>query len=1259
MARSVAAYLGPLDLDRMVSAAAPTVALDDHRTIVGFGSIRGVRELRDVLRTLFEASGDVASRVDDVLGLHANAALLQVTNFGTDRTSGGTFERTFLLMGVLGADGLMEHVEVFDVGYEIEALARFDELTGEPAAARAKHERRVRPNAASANATRLDAAVATRELDAIGSLIAEPTETIDHITGVTYDRQGVLATIRVGLDARELTCRNEALATLGDALALCRETLAASGYVGARFDVGAFERDRLLLIEVDATGRRRRTEILAGNRLGDALVRLYERYAELLPDGPARVRAAATARSIAAGHGPFDPDRSATAYASAIESVDHRILGTWSASGAEVMVRQVRSLLEVADDVIFADDEVLCLRPDALLTRRTHSGTDRAGGGRYERVFLMIRVFGADGLATHHEYFDTDREVEALARFDELVGEPPAVRFENAATRAWDRFGDAWEARDWDRVAAGFATGFRVMDRRRMVRLELDRDGHLETLRLMFEMRSPRSTKQQLATRGDRLALNRVLFEASDRNVGPIEVEFLQVVEVDEHGDWVAIVAFDPDDLDAAYDELDDRYAAGEAAAFGHAKGLGAFTRALAAQDLDAMASTLAPDFVVHDHSPLGWGTLDRPAYVESLKALAALAPDSRMRTDHLWLSARGALGIHVVFGTHEGGAYEQPRVTVSEVDAEGRARRRDIYTLDQLGEARARFEALGASAASDPLAALARPNAATAAMGRVQAAFEARDWAAMRAVFTADAKIEDRRRHVSFSGDVDAWIADRRRAARAGVVYRRGFARIAGERLALERVSCTAGSGEGPFEIEHLWLTDVDDGGRITFAAAFDVDDWRAAEREALSRVIAGDPVAAASVRPVVELIEAFNDRDVARLRATFSDDVVFEDHRRTGVGRIEGASGFVENATILRDLAPDIQFDAVHMLACDRHGFVGAGRLFGTLADGGGAFEVLTISVFSVEGGRITRYEVFEPEDADAALARFAELRPDPLRIPPNAAWRTRERAWDLVRARDWDGCRSLARADFTYEDRQKHALVTGDVETWIKSAQEATSWPGWRISNALVGTAGDRIMVERWAWTGEPDTGVFEMEHLRLIEVAADGGLVAWINFDVADRSAALAEAHVRFVAGEAAAIGGQAPFVALGRAFARHDWEAFRGCLAPDAVVCDRRAPAVLGTIDRDQWVASLRALAELAPDVAVERVRIVTWNRLGRVDVARQLGTMRDGGPFETVLARVLVTDGTHVQRLEIFDVADTEAAVARFAELCRGDGAAP
>jgi hypothetical protein len=123
---------------------------------------------------------------------------------------------------------------------------------------------------------------------------------------------------------------------------------------------------------------------------------------------------------------------------------------------------------------------------------------------------------------------------------------------------------------------------------------------------------------------------------------------------------------------------------------------------------------------------------------------------------------------------------------------------------------------------------------------------------------------------------------------------------------------------------------------------------------------------------------------------------------------------------------------------------------------------------------------------------------------------------------------------------------------------------------------------------------------------------------------------------------------------------HDWETVRGCFAADAVVCDRRAVSVLGVLDRDRWVESLRALAELAPDVIGEAVCIITWNQRGRVDVTRMFGTtMLDGGPFEHVFVRVLMTDGAQIQRYELFDVGATDQAIARFAELCRVDRGLP
>ena len=67
----------------------------------------------------------------------------------------------------------------------------------------------------------------------------------------------------------------------------------------------------------------------------------------------------------------------------------------------------------------------------------------------------------------------------------------------------------------------------------------------------------------------------------------------------------------------------------------------------------------------------------------------------------------------------------------------------------------------------------------------------------------------------------------------------------------------------------------------------------------------------------------------------------------------------------------------------------YLAIGRQFGTLVDGG-EFESVFVRLLLFRADRLVVIEQFELEDLDRARARFAELRPDPLRIPPNAAAR-----------------------------------------------------------------------------------------------------------------------------------------------------------------------------------------------------------------------------------------------------------------------------
>jgi hypothetical protein len=334
--------------------------------------------------------------------------------------------------------------------------------------------RRVSPNAATASADRFEAAIAARDIDAIAAHLADRGELVDHTTGAVYDREASLHTWRSLLRARDGTYRHEPLATLGASLALCRVSTSASGFAGRRFDVGAYEQEYLIVIEVDANGRRRRMEVFAADHLGDAAVRLYERHAELLADGPGRVRAAATARSVAAFLGPLDLDRFALALAPDFEHHDHRgIVGIGPLRGVPEFRNWFRTLFEATDDIANRVDDVLDVRSDAAILRLTNFGTDRASGGTYERPFLSVWLFGADGLAAHLETFHVGDEAAALARFDELTGEraamsspkapsrPAATRERrvrpNAATANAARFDAVIAARDMDALPALFA----------------------------------------------------------------------------------------------------------------------------------------------------------------------------------------------------------------------------------------------------------------------------------------------------------------------------------------------------------------------------------------------------------------------------------------------------------------------------------------------------------------------------------------------------------------------------------------------------------------------------------------------------------------------------------------------------------------------------------------------------------------------------------------------------------------------------------
>jgi hypothetical protein len=327
--------------------------------------------------------------------------------------------------------------------------------------------------------------------------------------------------------------------------------------------------------------------------------------------------------------------------------------------------------LTVMDDLgvraAIREDHILRICATAVVGVSTYRGTAR--GGDFENATVFVGSH--DGRLLHGwELFDLEQLDAALVRYAELAADRPAHGFENAATRAGDR------------LAASPSDSVRVIDRRREQPRESTSVLHRDTL----------------ATRGDRLALMRVR-PARGEGTG-----WLELVETDSGGESTTLTLFDGDDVDAAFAELDARYDRGEAAPYGHGSMTRVFRSALAARDWDALSTVLAPDLVVRDHRLLGWDTLHGPqAYLEAVRSLVELAPDVRLRVDHvLEMCPRGVIYAPSWVGTRDGGAFEDPSMIVAEVDASHRIRRFDQYGVDQLDEARARFAAIASGFSPD-----------------------------------------------------------------------------------------------------------------------------------------------------------------------------------------------------------------------------------------------------------------------------------------------------------------------------------------------------------------------------------------------------------------------------------------------------------------------------------------------------------------------------------------------------------------------------
>ena len=705
-------------------------------------------------------------------------------------------------------------------------------------------------------------------------------------------------------------------------------------------------------------------------------------------------------------------------------------------------------------------------------------------------------------------------------------------------------------------------------------------------------------------------------------------------------GRVTARVLFDPDEIDAAFDELDARYLAGEAAA--HAHTWSVIAGVYAAFNRHEFPAT-TPDWVNVDHRQLV--AIEADGVAATMRDLWDQMPDISIHMEEVHrLSGLGAIVTHAAHGsTRDGFDAEWRSINIYTVEGDSISRC-EMFDETELDAALARFDELD----RPPLL----ENSATQIWAHLVAAFNRRDVATLLAFNSADGRYEHRRK-----GLRDVLEGPARRKAvdamfdTAPSGWRQEVEPIAirGSRLSLTRERYRdVDDPDRPIVVELLRVLEVGDDGLAHDTVSFDPDDIDAAFEELDARYLAGEAAAHADTWSLVARGYAALNRH--EFPPATPDWLNIDDHRR--IAMVEPG----DRNALLRvgwDLTPHfgIYIEAVHRLSARGAVVTRTGK--GTSREGFAA-EWRAVDILTVEGGLITRCEIFDEANIDAALARFDE-RDDPAPLE-NAATRAWRRVTDAFNRRDLDGFLALGSAGVRFEDRRKgmRDVHHGPVRRKAVQAIFELAPSGWQMTVEPIAIRGPRLSLTRACYRDTDDADrPIAAELLHVTEVGDDDLMRVTVSFDPDDLNDAFAELTAQWIAsGEVAHPEVIEVVGRLTETINRHDWDAFATLSAGATYVSHRQlsSPGVETIADQ---MSSIRMTASLVPDFRVEIAEVLTHSAMGLVNHVVLRGTSTDGVAIEIPHVVLVLIDGDRVTRFEEFDADQRDLALARFEELNR------
>ncbi len=900
----------------------------------------GPGDIYAVLRAMWNSASELNNFIATV---HRLSDVGAVVTWVAHETAQDGFRAEWRLISLMTVRGnLLSRSETFDEEDLDTAIERFDQIT-RPAS---------RPeNAASQVAERFLTHFAQRKWDAMADMLAEDFYGDDRRpvvgSGVRFGRDEQITDLRAIAELWTAEATSTTIATRGSHLALMRLE-----FLGGEPAPQAFVTEMLSVVETDGVDETVAYVVFGPDDLVAAIAELDARY--LAGEGAAHAR---VWRAVTQVYTAMN-NRQIPLTTPDFVDVDHRRLA--SIGPGDLKAYLAAAFDDLRDSRIYVE-KIHTLNDIGAVVTHVAVGTSRSGFNADWRITSVYEIEG--DLVSRYEIYDEPELGAALERFDQL-GSPTRARHANAASRVAQRGVTAFVNDDWAAMRAMIADNFASDDRRRVVNsgIVLGRDQVEASFRAASDIGYQNLRSTVIATRGDRLQMDRLVFSGHDPAPEPFVSEVLRVLEIDEQGMMTAAVFFDPEDMDAALAELDVRYIAEEAAPYA-----GAWSAVV-----DAYASigrseipAMTPEAVSIDHRR---GTSFAPGELREY-VRAGFELDQRVtpyiETVHR-LNRHGAVTTLAARGKSRDGFDAEWRGVVISIVAGAMISQCEFFDETDLDAALTRFDEL-------PTQKPQLENTASRLTERGVALALAYDWAAGRAMLAEDFVSDDRRRVISTGIVVgrDAIEATLQAGSEVGfdnmtstVIATRG------ERLLIDRLRFTGRDpAPEPFVSEMLRVVESNDHEMLSATVFFDTEDLDAAYAELDARYLAGEGSSHAHVWSVISAGYASLNR--YELPPTTRDWVNIDHRRGTAFGDGEMTAYIRASFDLKHEVR--IQIEKVHRLT--DLGAVFTHTAHGRSPDGFEA-EWREVHLLLLEGDRVSHCELFDENDIDAALARFEEL-------------------------------------------------------------------------------------------------------------------------------------------------------------------------------------------------------------------------------------------------------------------------------------------